>query len=67
MAPIGHVNGGPLNARVAPKPCADKLAVPRPVIEGVGGGMHADPATPSLHPALQRGLLGRVKGLPGSR
>ena len=61
MAAVGDVDGRVLDGRVAPEPGAEKLAVPGPVVEGVCGGVNADPAAATFHPAFQRGPLGLVE------
>lgn len=65
--PGGGQDGGPLDGRVAPEPGADQPAVPGPVVLGVGGPVHPDPAVPAVEISLQGGLLARVEQVPGGR
>ena len=44
---------------------AGELAVPRPVVLGVGGGVDADPAAARLDVALERVLLRVVEDVAG--
>ena len=63
---IGHYDGRLQSSRrMTWKVRAHQLAVPRPAIFGVGGGMDARKAAPGLDVILHRRLLGRVEYVAG--
>ena len=58
MRPVLDDHGRGLHCRMGEEPCAaELLAVPGPLVLGVGCGVDADPASSRQHPLRQRLLL----------
>src|SRR5262245_25937259 len=66
MGGINYLDRGRLNGRMIRKVCADKLAIPRPVILGVSSRMDADESPTLPDKTLKPRLLFRIQNVAGS-